>query len=56
MFIRFACYLAQPKILTEGSGTGKEMSLPKNISEIAALSGMPAEHAARTVSTIWIMI
>ena len=36
--------------MTDGCGTGKELSLPKNLSELAALSGMPAEHASRTVS------
>lgn len=31
-------------------GSGKDLDVPENISEIAALSGMPAEHAARTVT------
>ena len=32
-----------------GVGSGADLHLPKNISELAALSGMPAEHAKRTV-------
>lgn len=32
-----------------GAGTGKELHVPKNISDIAALTGMPAEQANRTV-------
>jgi hypothetical protein len=38
--------------LVEGSGSGKELTLPENISEVAALSGMPAEHAARKVKSL----
>ena len=39
--------------MTEGSGTGKELSLPHNLSELAALSGMPTEHASRTVDMFY---
>lgn len=30
-------------------GSGADLHVPKNIAEMAALSGMPADHAARTV-------
>jgi NADH dehydrogenase (ubiquinone) Fe-S protein 4 len=35
--------------LVQGLGSGKELHVPKNITEVAALSGVPAEHAKRTV-------
>ena len=38
-----------PRSLTDGLPTGKELHIPKNISEVAVFSGMPAEQAERTV-------
>lgn len=38
-----------PKVITMALGSGKELHVPKNITEIAALSGMPADQANRTV-------
>lgn len=35
--------------MTLGVGTGSDLHVPKNISELAALNGMPQEHANRTV-------
>lgn len=35
--------------MMQGAGTGKEMDAPKNLSELASLTGMPAVHAGRTV-------
>lgn len=35
--------------VVEGRAAAKDLTLPENISEVAALSGMPAEHAKRTV-------
>lgn len=35
--------------LAVGVGSGADLHVPKNIAELAALSGMPAEHASRTV-------
>lgn len=47
--IIFHFYSGKPKTLTDFLGSGDDMPVPKNISEIAVLSGMPAEHASRTV-------
>ncbi len=33
----------------QGLGSGKELHVPKNLTEVAALSGVPAEQAKRTV-------
>lgn len=41
--------LVQPKTITQGLGSGKDLYIPKDLSEMAVLSGMPAEHAQRTV-------
>jgi NADH dehydrogenase (ubiquinone) Fe-S protein 4 len=30
-------------------GTGKDLHVPKNLQEMAVLSGMPGDHASRTV-------
>ena len=35
--------------LAGGVGSGADLHVPNNIAEIAALSGMPAEHSSRTV-------
>lgn len=40
---------AKPQSLTTALGSGKELHIPKNITEMAALSGMPSEQAKRTV-------
>ena len=40
---------AAPKSLSEGIGSGKDLYNPKNVTEVAALSGMPEEQARRTV-------
>ncbi len=40
---------AAPQSLVQGLGSGKELHVPKNLTEIAALSGVPAEQAKRTV-------
>ena len=38
-----------PKSMTDMVGTGSDLHIPKNMSEIGALTGMPAEHQNRTV-------
>jgi hypothetical protein len=38
-----------PKTLTAGLGSGKELNIAANMSEVAALSGMPDAHQKRTV-------
>ncbi len=40
---------AAPQSLVQGLGSGKELHVPKNLTEVAALSGVPAEQAKRTV-------
>ncbi len=45
----FIVFSAHPKTLTMITGTGKELDVPKNISELAALNGMPQDQANRTV-------
>jgi hypothetical protein len=42
-------FIATPKSLTAVLGTGKDLHNPANPNEVAVFSGMPAEHAARTV-------
>lgn len=49
-FTKFIQQSAYPSASGRIVGNGKELHVPENISEIAALSGMPAEHAARTVT------
>jgi hypothetical protein len=39
----------KPQSLTVAMGTRKELHIPQNITEMAALSGMPSEQAKRTV-------
>lgn len=45
----FIIHTAHPKTLTQVMGTGSDLYVPENIAELAALSGMPEEHANRTV-------
>ncbi len=40
---------SMPKTMTDMVGTGSDLHIPKNMSEIGALTGMPAEHQNRTV-------
>ena len=35
--------------MARGVGSGWDLHVPKNISEMAALSGMPKEHSSRTI-------
>jgi len=48
-FRKFNEQSASPKSLTQVLGTGIELHVPKNISEVAVLSEMPREQAERTV-------
>lgn len=49
--LKFSLYYspAKPQSLTIAIGTGKELHIPKNITEMAALSGMPTEQTKRMV-------
>jgi hypothetical protein len=38
-----------PRSLTDGLPSGKELHIPKNVTEVAVFSGMPAEQAERVV-------
>jgi hypothetical protein len=42
--------IAKPTTMTGIMGSGKELHIPKNLSDMAALAGMPEEHKKRTVS------
>lgn len=42
-------FLVSPKTFSQVLGTGSDLHIPVNIAELAALSGMPAEQANRTV-------
>ena len=44
-----------PKTMTDVLGTGIELHLPKNPAEMAVVSGMPSEHANRTVNFVYIV-
>jgi ETC complex I subunit conserved region len=43
------CYTAKPQTFAGLHGDGSELHVPENITEIAVLSGIPREHANRTV-------
>ena len=42
-------FLAHPQTFVEGASNGQELVPPKNIYELAALTGMPSDQAERTV-------
>eukprot|EP01039_Chlorochromonas_danica_P011004 gene11004-12252_t len=48
-FKKFVQQSVQPTTITQGLGSGKDLYIPKDLSEMAVLSGMPVEQAQRTV-------